>query len=104
MISIPMWIINSLQEIIGACQIFAEWINEMNVATNGLRCFPKPAGWTEVIDLLSLYKLNNSGYLCTFTCYVGEVVTFYLDAWNLPLLVRSSEPARINAQKACSPV
>lgn len=52
--------------------------------------------------LLRVYELNDSGDFCTFTCYVGEVVIFCVGAWNLPLLVRSSEPARINPQGACA--
>lgn len=71
MIFVPMWIINSLKAV-GACQIFAEWINETDVATGGLCHFPKLAGWAETINLLSLYILNNSGHLCTFTWKVAE--------------------------------
>lgn len=67
MIFVPRWIINSLQ-VVGACQIFAECINEMDVATGGLCCFLYLAGRAEIIYLLNLYKLSNSGYLCMFTC------------------------------------
>lgn len=65
---------------VGACQIFAEYLNEMDVATGGLGCFLELAGRAEIVYLLSHYKLNDSGYLCTCTCYMDEVVIFSLDA------------------------
>lgn len=81
-----MWIINSLQ-VVGACQMFAKWINEKHRATGELCCFPKLTGWTKIIYLLSLYKVNNSGYLYTFTCYIDKIIIFYWDAWILHYLL-----------------
>lgn len=43
MIFVPMWLINSMQ-VVDACQMFAEWINERDGATGGLCCLPKLAG------------------------------------------------------------